>query len=308
MRSPVIRLKINMPAKGKYIGQTTIEKPFTVEGIGVHTGEHAKLTVKPAPVDTGIVFCRDGVRIPAIVENVNHTGNGVTLIGSNGIEIKTCEHILSAFYGLGVDNAVCEIEGDEIPTLDGSSLEFTKLIKVEHQAGQRKKEFKVVEPIFVESESSCIFVTPVEAESRLWQNKLQSRPSGDETLTQDELKVTFLIDYPHTGIKTQCQTFTITPDVYCNEIASARTYTFASWIDKLRSKGLIKGGNLNNAVVIGDDGPLNSLRFPDEQVRHKILDFIGDIALLGVTLSGKVVAIKSGHTLNIKLRRLKDGV
>ena len=269
------------------IGQTTIGNLFTVEGIGIHTGEHSKLTVKPAPLNTGIAFfTKNGTKIPAIVENVSHTGNGVTLIGNNGIEIKTCEHILSAFYGIGIDNAICEVEGDEVPVLDGSSLEFTKLIKVEHQAGQRKKEFKVIEPIFVESPSSCIFVTQ-----------------------DNEFKITFLIDYPHTAIKTQCQTFTITQDVYCTEIAPARTYTFANWIDKLRSKGLIRGGNLDNAVVIGDDGPVNSLRFPDEQVRHKILDFIGDIALLGARLKGNVVAIKSGHTLNIELvRRLKNGV
>ncbi|MBI4723422.1 MAG: UDP-3-O-[3-hydroxymyristoyl] N-acetylglucosamine deacetylase [Candidatus Stahlbacteria bacterium] len=284
------------------IGQTTIANPFTVEGIGVHTGEHSKLTVKPAPIDTGIVFfTKDGIKIPAVVENVNHTGNGVTLLGSNGEKIKTCEHILSAFYGLGIDNAICEISGDEVPILDGSSLEFTNLIKVKHQAGQHKNEFKVREPIFIESNSSCIFVTPVEAESRFIGDKLQSRPNGN-----NELKITFLIDYPQTTIKTQCQTFTITQDVYCKEIAPARTYTFANEIDKLRSKGLIKGGSLDNAVVIGDDGPINNLRFPDEQVRHKVLDFIGDISLLGVRLKGNVVAIKSGHTLNIELaRRLK---
>lgn len=271
--------------------QRTIEESFSVEGIGVHTGRNAKITIKQGLPDTGIIFYRDGISIPAIANNVNHTGHGVTL-KSNGKEIKTCEHILSALYGVGVDNAICEIEGEEIPAMDGSALEFTKHIKVRAYSNTplqsaKRRELKIKEPIFCEPtppNGSCIFALP-----------------------DSQFKITFLINYPHPGIKTQCNTFTITPKVYCNEIAPARTYIFANWIDKLKKEGLIRGGSLENAVVIGDDGPVNSLRFEDEQVRHKILDLIGDIALLGARLKGWVVAIKSGHSLNIEfLRRLKS--
>lgn len=269
--------------------QATINEGFSVEGIGVHTGSYAKLTVKPAPPDTGIIFYRDGVSIPAIIENVNHTRYEVTL-KFNEKEVKTCEHILSALYGLGVDNAICEIQGNEIPILDGSALPFVKLIKLKSVPSYSNVPLlEIKEPIFLEyssapeSKSACIFAVPSE-----------------------EFKITFLINYQVSAINTQCNTFTITPEVYRNEIAPARTYTFANWIDRLKSERLIQGGSLENAVVIGEDGPLNSLRFKDEQVRHKILDLIGDIALLGVRLKGWIIAIKSGHTLNIELvKRLK---
>jgi UDP-3-O-[3-hydroxymyristoyl] N-acetylglucosamine deacetylase len=262
--------------------QTTIEKPFTVEGIGVHTGSYARMIVNPAPVDTGIVFRREGVTIPARVENVNDTGHGVTL-KVNGKSVRTCEHILSALSGLDIDNAECIVEGEEIPALDGSSKEFIDLIKRKPQSG-KSKVHEIKEPIFVESSSASLFAIPCE-----------------------EFKISFLVDYSHPGIKTQCKTLTITPETYCSEIARARTYTFTDWIDGLKEKKLIQGGNLDNAVVIGKEGPLNDVRFEDEQVRHKILDLIGDLALLGVRIRGWVFAIKSGHTLNTELvRRLRN--
>lgn len=267
--------------------QNTIGNPFSVEGIGLHTGKPAKLIVKPSTPGSGIVFENAGHLVPAIVENVNNTTYGVTL-KSNQKEVKTCEHILSALYGMGIDNAICEVESDEIPALDGSSIGFTRLIKdngVEHQSIPRKL-IEIKEPIFLSKGDACIFAIP-----------------------DAELRVSFIIDYPHPGIDTQYNSFTLTPDVYFNEIADARTYTFIDWIDELREMGLIKGGSLRNAIVIDKDGPMlasGSLRFRDEFVRHKILDMIGDLALLGARLKGWIFGVKAGHNLNIEfVRRLK---
>jgi UDP-3-O-acyl N-acetylglucosamine deacetylase len=264
--------------------QTTIKESFSVEGIGIHTGKYAKVVIKPAPPDTGIVFFSKDTQIPAIVENVRDTSRGVVL-GVNNKRIRTCEHLLSALYGIGVDNAICEIEGEEVPALDGSSIKFVNQIKIVSQKG-KKREIKIKEPIFLDSNSCCIFVVP-----------------------SDEFKVSFLIDYSNLGINTQFASFTITSQLYKTEIASARTFTFASWIDELRNKGFIQGGSFENAVVIGEEGPLNSMRFQDEPVRHKILDLVGDIALLGKRLKGWVIGVRSGHTLNVKLvRRIRDGI
>jgi len=232
----------------------------------------------PAEPDAGIIFRCDGVNIPALVENVKDTTHGVTL--SNGTkEVKTCEHILSALYGLGVDNAIIEIEGKEIPALDGSSLPITELIKTSpHVANERT--IKLKECIFLGNSDASIFAVPSE-----------------------EFKIAFIIDYPYPGISTQYKCLSITQETYREQIAGARTYAFMEWIDELQEKGLIRGGSLKNAVVIGADGPLNSLRYEDEQVRHKILDLIGDLSLLGVRFKGQVFAIKSGHTLNIEFVR-----
>ncbi|MCK4352361.1 UDP-3-O-[3-hydroxymyristoyl] N-acetylglucosamine deacetylase [candidate division WOR-3 bacterium] len=266
--------------------QATIKKPFSIEGIGIHTGKKTKITVKPDSSGSGITFCQSGVKIPAIVSQVNDTKHGVTL-KSGKLEIKTCEHLLSALYGLNVDNAICEIEGDEIPALDGSCLKFAELIKetgIEYQK-LAKKWIELKEPIFLSRENASIFAIP-----------------------NPEFKLSFLIDYPHPGINTQYKSFTITPEVYFNEIASARTYSFIDWVDGLKAKGLIRGGSLENSIVITKNGPINPLRFPDEPVRHKILDLIGDLALLGAKIKGWVFAIKSGHTLNVEFVRKILGV
>ncbi len=270
--------------------QATIKKSFSIEGIGVHTGTKAKVTILPAEPDSGIKFrfaetCkRNGINIPdmsATVENVKGTLHGTTL--SNGKqEVKTCEHLLSALYGLGVDNAIIEIKGTEIPALDGSSLPITKLIEVSPQ-NSKSKAIELKECVFVKSNDASIFIAPSE-----------------------EFKITFIIDYPYPGINTQYKCFPITPEIYREQIAGARTYAFTEWIDELQEKGLIRGGSLKNSVVIGPDGPLNPLRYEDEQVRHKILDLIGDLSLLGTRLNGWVFAVKAGHTLNIELvRRIK---
>lgn len=261
--------------------QRTIKDSFSLEGIGVHTGTQAKITVLPADPNTGIVFIRDGVRIPATTENVKDTKHGVTLARDNK-EVRTCEHLLSALYGMGIDNAIIEVDGEEIPALDGSSEPITKLIKTEQQ-NSRQRKIILSSPVLIEKESASVFALP-----------------------HRRFKVSFIIKYPHPGISTQFNQWTITPEVYQNELAYARTYTFMEWVDDLKKRGLIRGGSLDNAVVIGQDGPINTLRAKDEQVRHKILDLIGDIALLGARLQGWVVGIKSGHTLNIELvRRIK---
>lgn len=261
--------------------QNTIKERFTLEGIGVHTGTQSKISVLPAEPNSGIVFRRDGVNIPAVAENVKETKHGVTL-AREAKEVRTCEHLLSALYGVRIDNAIIEVEGEEIPALDGSSLPITKLMKPKTQ-NSRKMEIGLRAPIFIEAEGASVFAVP-----------------------DERFKVTFIIKYPYSGISTQYKSFTITPEVYLSEIAPARTYTFMEWVDELKARGLIRGGSLENAVVIGPNGPINRLRFKDEQVRHKILDLIGDLALLGTRFKGWVFGIKSGHTLNIELvRRIK---
>ncbi|MDI6839911.1 MAG: UDP-3-O-acyl-N-acetylglucosamine deacetylase [bacterium] len=275
------------------IMQATIKETFSIKGIGVHTGTYAKVTIKPAPVGNGITFNHSNVIIPAIVDRVNNTGHGVSLkFGS--YEIRTCEHLLSALYGSGIDNAICELDEVELPALDGSSLEFAKLIREKGIKSQNveEKKIEIKEPILLTKGDAGIFAIPYKG-----------------------FRVSFIIDYPYQGIRTQYCSFDITPEVYFNEIAPARTYTFMGWIGELREKGLIKGGSLENAIVIDENGPLNPLRFSDEPVRHKILDLIGDLALLGARLKGWVFGIKSGHALNIELvrrilriRRLKYGI
>lgn len=261
--------------------QRTIKERFSLEGIGVHTGTYTKITVLPADPNTGIVFTRDGVSIPACLENVKDTTHGVTL-AKNNKEVRTCEHLLSALYGMGIDNAIIEVDGEEIPALDGSALPIVKLIRPKQQNSNQRK-ITLREAILIEKDSASIFAIP-----------------------DRRFKVSFIIKYPHQGISTQFNQWTITPTVYQNEIAYARTYTFMEWVDDLKARGFIRGGSLENAVVIGQNGPINELRAKDEQVRHKILDLIGDIALLGARLQGWVFGIKSGHTLNIELvRRIK---
>lgn len=262
--------------------QATIKKVISFEGIGMHTGTYSKMIIMPASENTGIVFSSNGNNIPASVDYVYDTIHGVNL-KHNNIEIKSCEHILSAFYGMGITNAIIELEGGkEIPAMDGSSKDFVESIEIEKQT-VAKKVVKPTEPIFITSKDSAILLIPA-----------------------DEFKISFVAEYNYPGFTPQYKSLVISPEVYLKEIAISRTYTFTGWVENLKKQGLIQGGSMENALIMNEKGPLNGLRFPDEPVRHKILDIIGDIALTGVSLKCWIFGIKSGHSLNCELaRRLK---
>lgn len=261
--------------------QATIKEVISFEGIGIHTGSNNKIIINPAPPDSGIIFQNSNHKMPASVDFVDTTVHGVTLRNGD-MEIKNCEHILSTLYGLGITNALIEIEGKEIPAMDGSTKDFAAKIKADYQ-GVERKVLKPSEPIYIRHQDSAIFLIP-----------------------DDEFKISSFIEYKHPGLGPQFKHLTITPEVYLTELCSARTYTFTGWIDDLRARGLIQGGSVENALIINEKGALNGLRFSDEPVRHKILDMIGDIALIGVDIKGWIIGIKPGHSLNCAfVRRLK---
>jgi UDP-3-O-[3-hydroxymyristoyl] N-acetylglucosamine deacetylase/3-hydroxyacyl-[acyl-carrier-protein] dehydratase len=272
--------------------QATIKKEVEIQGIGLHKGRKVKLSFKPAPPNTGIIFVRvdKDKEIPAILENVSQSEREITL-EKDGVRVCTVEHILSAFAGLGVDNAFVELDQDEPPVADGSSLPFCEaILEAEIEPfGIPKREISPFQPIWIKEKDRSISILP-----------------------DQELRITYSIEFPYPGVGSQSASFRISSGVFMKEIAPARTFGFLEEIEPLQKRGFFKGGSLENAVVISKDGILNEeMRFEDEPVRHKILDLIGDLSLVG-TIKGHIVATRSGHTLNIEFaRRMKalvDGV
>lgn len=264
--------------------QTTLKRSISISGIGLHTGVEVNLTLKPAPENTGYVFIRtdlDNFEIPASVEYISHCSYATTLL-RKGVLLSTCEHLLSALRGYGVDNCFIELDNIEIPILDGSSENFIELIEkagvIEQNVSRRfLKILKKVE--FVQGD-----------------RKMSIEPS-------DKFEIECLIDFNHPFINKQTYHFELKNGSFGREIASARTFGFTSEIEMLRKANLAQGGSLNNAIVLTNDGMLNEtpLRFADEFVRHKILDIIGDFALLGMPFLGKLKAEKSGHSVHASL-------
>lgn len=267
--------------------QRTLSSEVSCTGIGLHSGNKASMTLRPAPPDSGISFIRRDLlekpEIHAVNGNVTNT-NMSTSLGGNGTGVSTIEHLTAAFFGLGIDNVRVELDGPEVPIMDGSSAPFVFLIK---SAGIRTqespKQFLVVRKRFcVKDEQRSITIHP-------------SR----------ELKITYTIDFNHPLIKTQKYFLRFSGGDFIREISRARTFGFLKDIHLLRENGLAMGGSLDNAIVIDDFRVLNEdgLRYPDEFVRHKILDFIGDLALLGKPVIGHFVVEKSGHFLNQMMLR-----
>jgi UDP-3-O-[3-hydroxymyristoyl] N-acetylglucosamine deacetylase len=261
--------------------QTTIRKPMSIEGIGLHSGETIQLTVSPAGSDTGILFrAWDGTLISANAEHVVD-GHFATTVGAFGIRVRTIEHLMAAAAGLGIDNLLVDVSGDELPGLDGSSREFVELLE---RAGRvvlpaRRNPLRVESPIRVE-------------EGTRW---LQVLPS-------DTLRISYTLDNDHPAIGLQVLSLEITENSFVEELAPARTYGFLKDVGAMRQRGLARGGSLDNTIVVGKRTVLNDhLRFPDEFVRHKILDLVGDLLLLGRPLVGHVVARNGGHALNHRL-------
>jgi UDP-3-O-[3-hydroxymyristoyl] N-acetylglucosamine deacetylase len=262
--------------------QRTVRDEVSCTGIGLHSGHKVSLAIKPAPADHGISFSRRDLpghpSIKAVSENVVDT-TLCTSIGYNGFKVSTIEHLMAAFFGLGIDNARVELDGPEVPIMDGSSAPFIFLLKSTGIKEQKNpKRFVVIKKPFQINEGN---------------KSVSVRPSK-------ELKITYTIDFQHPLLKNQEYGLRFSGKDFVQEISRARTFGFLKDIETLRENGLAMGGSLDNAIVIDDFRIINEdgLRYKDEFVRHKILDFIGDLAILGSPIIGHFVVQKSGHFLN----------
>jgi UDP-3-O-[3-hydroxymyristoyl] N-acetylglucosamine deacetylase len=239
------------------------------------------MTLRPAAADTGIRFRRmdlGGLEIPAHVSQVAGISYA-TILGRDGATVETVEHLLSALVSQGIDNAIVDINTPEIPIMDGSAAPFVYLIREEagvKRLGVPRRYLKVTRPLTLTQGDKQIALYPA-----------------------DELKVSYTISFDHPLLRHQTRTIGITEDSFVDEIAPARTFGFLKEVETLRQKGLALGGSLDNAIVLGETGVLNNtLRFEDEFVRHKILDVIGDLALVGYPIIGHIVAHRGGHGLH----------
>jgi UDP-3-O-[3-hydroxymyristoyl] N-acetylglucosamine deacetylase len=265
--------------------QTTLRKPILCSGIGLHSGLATHMTIRPADPDTGIVFIRRDlekkIRIRAHIDNVIDATLATT-IGQEGARVSTVEHLMAAFAGVGVDNAEVELDAPEVPIMDGSSEPFNALLKnAGIQVQDKPKKFVIVKHP----------VTVIDGD-----RQATLLPSSD-------FKLSYTIDFRHPLISNQFYLIQISNGNFEREICRARTFGFLREYETLKARGFARGGSLENAVVVGDSGVLNEggLRFADEFVRHKILDSIGDLWLLGAQVIGHFIGYKSGHTLNHKL-------
>ncbi len=265
--------------------QRTIGHTVSLSGVGLHSGRPSRVSLSPAPLDHGIVFRR---KVNGHVDTCQASIRNLrpmelcTVIGSNGFQIQTTEHILSALWGMGIDNAVIDIDAEEVPAMDGSAAPFTRFIQ---RAGvvlqERPRTYlKILEPIHLGDHKSRISILPA--------------PFS---------KITYTIGYDHRLIQQQTYEHEWSATAFQANIAKARTFAFAHEVKALWARGLGKGGSLDNAIVFTETGIMNdeTLRFPDECVRHKILDLIGDLSLLGIHIVGHVIANRSGHALHNQL-------
>ena len=263
--------------------QRTILKPVDFTGIALHTGERVDIRFLPAEVDTGIVFRRTDLpqnpEISAGPDRVISTRR-CTSIGKNEEKVvHTIEHIMAALWACAVDNIIIEVSGPEPPVADGSARPYIDLLK---ETGFR--ELSVPRQIW-------------SVEKALW---VRENEMYIAVFPYDKFKITYTLDYDHPAIGTQFFEFEGDRNYFIEEIASARTFGFKREVEALHKRGLALGGNLDNAVLIGKETTINSLRYPDEFVRHKILDLVGDMYLNGV-LRGHIISVRSGHSLNVEL-------
>ena len=265
--------------------QHTISQSMTGSGVGLHTGQPVTLTLRPAPPDTGIVFVRheaDGpVSLDASIGNLVPT-ELCTALSSNGTYVKTVEHVLSALVGLEVDNVYVELDAGEVPVMDGSAGPFVRLIRTAGIVAQdRRRPFlKITQPIEVKDGDRRVVIEPASS-----------------------TRITYSIHYEHPLIRKQTYTYDWSVSGFEQDIADARTFGFLKEVEDLWSRGLGRGGSLENTIVLSERDVLNEsgLRYHDEFVRHKILDLIGDLALLGVPFIGHLIADRSGHALHTML-------
>jgi UDP-3-O-[3-hydroxymyristoyl] N-acetylglucosamine deacetylase len=263
--------------------QTTVRGSFTLHGVGIHSGKSVAVTVHPAQAG-GIRFVRadqPDVAIKAEVHAVQDTPR-CTVLAAGEVRIATTEHLLAAFWALGIDHALVTVDGAELPILDGSAAEFVHAIE---QVGVQaldatRAPLYLAAPVWVQSGNAHILAVPAEG-----------------------LRVTYVLEYPHPQVGVQTVSIAITPDAFAEAIAPARTFGFVEWAEELRARSLALGASPENTVVITQEGTLTPLRFPDELVRHKILDLLGDLALLGRPLHAHIMALRSGHAANAALVR-----
>jgi UDP-3-O-[3-hydroxymyristoyl] N-acetylglucosamine deacetylase len=266
--------------------QSTLRTTVSIEGVGLHSGHPVRAQFRPAPPDHGLVFVRADHADHPVAARLESaaTFDFATTLKSGPVSIGTVEHVLAAAAGVGLDNCLIEIEGPEVPILDGSALPFVRLF---HAAGFERQSARV---------RPLALATPVEVcrEDR----RIVFTPDGPG------LTITYEIEFPHPVVGRQELTFAFRPEEFAARIAPARTFGFAREVEELRARGLARGGSLHNAVVLDDTGIISGpLRFRDEFVRHKVLDLLGDLALLGQPLHGRIHAHKAGHALHIELAR-----
>jgi UDP-3-O-[3-hydroxymyristoyl] N-acetylglucosamine deacetylase len=263
--------------------QTTIIRDAAAEGVGLHTGVYGRLRLEPAPADTGIVFRRidlDNFLIEAEGHNVARVSYATSLM-KQGVLLSTTEHLLAAIYSCGIDNVFIDIDSIEVPILDGSAEPFMQML--EHcgvrKLRRRRRYLKVLRPLEVAEGDRRIGIYPA-----------------------DEFRVRCYVDFSHPLVGQQEVEMVVNPQTFRHILARARTFCFERDIEPLRGMGLIRGGSLDNAIVLTGDGVMNGpLRFPDEFGRHKALDLIGDLALAGLPLLARVEAHKAGHSLHTQL-------
>ncbi len=270
--------------------QLTIHKPVEIEGAGLHTGVRGHLRLLPAPADTGIVFRRtdlDNFAIEAHVRNVARVSYATSLM-KQGVLISTIEHLLAALYSCGIDNVFADLDAIEVPILDGSAKPFIELLDSAgtRQLRRRRRYLRVVKPLEFGDGGRHIGIYPAA-----------------------EFRICCTVDYGHPAVGPQRVEMTMDRETFSRELAPARTFGFLKDFLNLQAMGLIRGGSLANAIVLDDSSVLNGpLRFPDEFGRHKALDLIGDVALVGRPLQASVIAHKAGHALHTQLvtRLLQD--
>ena len=265
--------------------ETTLQRPVEASGIGLHSGVPVQIRMLPAPVQTGIEFLRTDLgsapfRVTASWQHVARVSYATSLM-RQGVLISTTEHLLSVFYSMGIDNVTVEIDNLEVPILDGSGLPFVRLIEEAgiRQYRRKRRYLRIRRPVFVEDKGKRIGIVPAES-----------------------FRLTCDTDYP-APVGRQSIELEVTPENFARELAFARTFGWESDLDQMRNMGLIRGASLENAVCFTRDGAINpeGLRAPDECCRHKALDLIGDLALLGRPLLGHVIAERAGHAMHAAL-------
>jgi UDP-3-O-[3-hydroxymyristoyl] N-acetylglucosamine deacetylase len=265
--------------------QATIAHPVLISGIGLHSGQRIHLSLRPAEAGTGVVFHRTAgdriVSIEAVSANVVDT-RLATVIGRDGLTVSTIEHLMAALVAFGIDNLHIDIDGPEVPILDGSAAPFVHLLQNAgvRQLPRSRKYLAIRQPITLEEGDKRISIVP----SRFF-------------------RITSEISFSHPCIAAQTRSFRASVGTFCKEIAAARTFGFLREVEHLKSIGLAQGGSLDNAIVIGDDRILNpeGLRYNDEFVRHKILDAIGDFGLMGYPILGHIKSCRAGHDFNHRM-------
>lgn len=267
--------------------QRTLKNSFGFEGVGLHTGAKVTVKVSPASENSGILFSRvdldPGLKVRASVENVRADEMRQTALAVGSGLVRTIEHLMAAFHGLGIDNALVEIDGEEVPGMDGSSLEFTQRILEAGFAEQNaeRKFFEVKEPVYVDHGDQSVIIVPA-----------------------PDFQVSYTLSYRDADLEDQYMTITILPEIFERELAPARTFCLRKEAEQLLAMGFGKGANPSNTLIFERNRPVdNELRFGNEACRHKIVDILGDLFLCGKFIRGHVIASRSGHALNLELVR-----